>query len=215
MDAFVITDGERFMYENYQGKYVPAHCLDMADTYTKDQATTILNTYIPKSIRKIYRVEKVGTEEPENVIKSEDKKDVLIAPLTENEIKNNGVKVSDSKEIASLLEKVNDMNNFLESLENKKTQLCAELSKVDREISDWMHYIEFKSFNACQGYIAAKNLSECRKRRRLIKNEFQVLKEITNCTNSTGVNINKINSFVKNMDNRSYHPKENKMLFTT
>ncbi len=215
MDAYVITDGNRFMYENYQGKYVPAHCLDMADTYTKEQATVILNTYVPKSIRKIYRVEKVETEEKEKFAKSEDKKDVLIAPLTVEEINNNGVKASESKEIASLLDKVNDISNFFEYIETRKTQLCSELSKVDREISDWMHYIEFKSFNACQGYIAAKSISKCRKRRRLIKDEFQVLKEVANCTNNVSVNTDKINSFVKSMDNRTYHPKENKMLFTT
>lgn len=215
MESYVITDGDRFMYENCQGNYVPAHSIDMADRFTKEKANVILNNYISKNIRKIFRVEEIHIDEVKVKNNESNKQKLIIAPLTKNEIKNNGVKASDSKEIISLLEKVNDMTNFLESLENKKTQLCAELSKVDREISDWMHYIEFKSFNACQGYIAAKNLSECRKRRRLIKNEFQVLKEVANCTNNVDINIDKINSFVKSMDNRTYHPKENKMLFTT
>lgn len=210
MDSFVITDGNRFMYENAQGKYIPAHTLDMADTFTRDKANIVLNTYIPKSLRKNYRVEKIHIEEESP--KTEDIYKRIIAPVTKQDIESNRIKVSELEKVSSLLTKLNDVNKSLEYLSVRKAELSSELSKVDREISDWMHYIEFKSFNACQGYIAAKSLSECRKRRRMIKDEFIVLKEISSTV--CNIDMSKIDNIIKSMDHRCYKPKENKEIFS-
>ena len=78
LEAYVITDGERFMYENCQGKYVPAHCLDMADTYTKRKSNGNSEYICTKIIRKIYRGwRKSQRRTKRKICKSEDKKDIL------------------------------------------------------------------------------------------------------------------------------------------
>jgi hypothetical protein len=52
-------------------------------------------------------------------------------------------------------------------IENEK-----KMSRVDREISNIYHEIEFEVFNASRGYMLAKQLQEKLKERRIIKNEY-------------------------------------------
>ena len=97
MDSYVITDGGRFMYENAQGRYIPAHSIDMADKFTRDKANIILNTHIPKSLRKNYRIEKLHIETEKS--KPDDIHQPIIAPVTKKDIENNRIKVSDRESI--------------------------------------------------------------------------------------------------------------------
>jgi hypothetical protein len=52
-------------------------------------------------------------------------------------------------------------------LESKST----EASKIDQEVNDIYHYIEFSNFNACQGYLLSKMLKATLTKRRELKEE--------------------------------------------
>jgi hypothetical protein len=61
----------------------------------------------------------------------------------------------------------------------KKYDLCKEqLKKVDQEILDLLHVLEFTNFNAYQGYKLAKEIQNARNQRRILKNELEFLDEI-------------------------------------
>lgn len=51
MSQYIITDGERFIYRNHSGKYVPTHGETMADLFTKKQAESIYNHQLPKALK--------------------------------------------------------------------------------------------------------------------------------------------------------------------
>ena len=58
MSQYIITDGERFIYRNHSGKFVPTTSEAMADIFTKKQAEGIHNNSLPKALKSIFRVEK-------------------------------------------------------------------------------------------------------------------------------------------------------------
>lgn len=95
---------------------------------------------------------------------------------------------------------------------HRKTELIEQLSKVDRELSDIAHYIEFNNLNAAQGYKAYKMEHERRIIRRSIKNEIQVLEIILGKKISETV-TDEINNAVTGMDQRLYEPRELNELF--
>ncbi len=60
-------------------------------------------------------------------------------------------------------------------IKDRKRELNSELSKIDKEISDICHYIEFYPLSASNGYKMAKMLKDHLVKRREIKNELGVL----------------------------------------
>ncbi|WP_182200115.1 hypothetical protein [Paraliobacillus salinarum] len=54
----------------------------------------------------------------------------------------------------------------------------AQLTKINQEIQDLMHVVEFSSFNASDGYRLAKDLKIARKKRRELKNELELLEPL-------------------------------------
>lgn len=63
-------------------------------------------------------------------------------------------------------------------IKDRKRELNSELSKIDKEISDIRHYIEFYPLSASNGYKMAKMLKDHLIKRREIKNELDVLGRI-------------------------------------
>lgn len=73
----------------------------------------------------------------------------------------------------------------IEKIKNDKwySELKEELSIVDKERSDLLHYAEMVSFNASEGYRIAKELKENAIRRREIKNLLEAVTEVRKCLN--------------------------------
>lgn len=114
--------------------------------------------------------------------------------------------------IQKWLDKIAGLNGLATDALHRKTELLDQLSKVDRELSDIAHYIEFNNLNAAQGYKAYKMEHERRIIRRSIKNEIQVLEIILGKKISETV-TDEINNAVAGMDRRSYEPRELSELF--
>lgn len=72
----------------------------------------------------------------------------------------------------------NDLEELSKSIRQRRKELNSELSRIDKEISDIRHYIEFYPLSASKGYKMAKMLKDCLVDRREIKNEQEVLNRI-------------------------------------
>lgn len=71
------------------------------------------------------------------------------------------------------------IENLAIEAKNRRRELNSELSRVDKEITDIEHYIEFYSFSASRGYELSKMLKDRFNRRREIKNGMELLNDIT------------------------------------
>lgn len=196
MSKYIITDGERFIYRNHSGKYVPTYGETMADIFNKKQAETIYNNQLPKALKSVFYVEKY------------DKQDKLpegVKPVTQSDI-DDTEKVMVSDNIQKWLDKLSDLNGLAKDALHRKEELVNQLSNIDKELSDLLHYIEFCNLNAAQGYTAYKMVKERRIKRRSIKNELTVVEAILNKKISESL-TDEIMKTVKALDQRVYEPR--------
>ena len=108
--------------------------------------------------------------------------------------------------------KVNGLNGLASEALHRKDELSSQLSKVDQELSDINHYIEFCNLNAAQGYKAYKMIKERRIKRRSIKNELEVLSIILGKKISDTAS-DEIQKAIAGMDQRTYEPRVMTELF--
>lgn len=90
--------------------------------------------------------------------------------------------------------------------------MVQQLSKVDQELSDVNHYIEFCNLNAAQGYKAYKMIKDRRIKRRSIKNELQVV-DIILSKKISETATDEIKKAIAGMDQRTYEPRVLNELF--
>lgn len=200
MANYVITDGTRWIMKDRNGKYVPTSCESFADIFSKKQAENIQKCSLAKALRGVFYVEKMSEEVPAQV-----------KPVTDKDIEETG-KVMVSEDIKYWLDKATDMSNIANEAINRKRKLCQELSLVDKELCDILHYIEFCNLNAAQGYKAYKMVKERRILRRKIKDEISILDSILGQKVSQTAK-NAIQKIAENMDKRTYEPRVLKELF--
>lgn len=98
-----------------------------------------------------------------------------------------------------------DIISFRKRLEDELNSLSEQLSDVDKEKEDVIHYIEFNTLNACQGYKIYNLLHEIMQDRREIKNKFSYIQSILDNLDST---------ILKNNKPHTYTPKALPTLFT-
>lgn len=92
------------------------------------------------------------------------------------------------------------------SFETMKNNLTDKLSKIDQEISDIQHYIEFNNLDAYKGFKAYKLLQETLIRRREIKNELLKIQIFTETTVSDLFN-GRLEQRINGIQNRTYTPR--------
>jgi hypothetical protein len=72
-------------------------------------------------------------------------------------------------------EYVTQYNTFFNELCATKKRLSKELSDIDLQQQDILHFLEFEKCDAVTMVKATKKLKEVRKKRREIKNKYQVV----------------------------------------
>ncbi len=194
MAEYIITDGSRFIYRNYSGKYVPTPSEAMADIFSKKQADAIFNNSLPKALKSVFHVEKY--DKPPDQVKQ----------VTKEELDKNTEKVMISENVQMWLDKISELNGLRDDATKRKEELCKQLSDVDKELSDLNHYIEFCNLNAAQGYKAYRMVKERRIRRRLIKNELVVVNAILEKKLSDSI-TEEIEKIIHSLDERTYTPR--------
>ena len=193
MAKYVITDGKSYIKRDKRGNFVPTSSPTFADTFTREKADNILCNQIGKCLRSRYRIECVEEDPPG--IKSVTKTDLV---KTE--------KVTESDNIQKWIDRLKDLNGLVKDASDRKEELARQLSKVDRELSDIEHYIEFSTLNAYQGYCAAKMIKDKRIIRRGIKDELMVLNIILEKRISETA-VKEITKCINGLDHRKYTPR--------
>lgn len=199
MSQYIITDGERFIYSNHSGKFVPTSSEAMADIYTKKQAESICKNSLPKALKSIFHVEKYDSPPG-------------IRQVDQNDLVKNTEKVMAADNIQVWLDKIKDMNGLVKDVKDRKEILVKQLRDLEDEKQDIEHYIEFQNLNAAQGYKASKELKICRVKRRSVKNELAVINIILNQSFKDILN-NEVYQKVEELDKRTYKPRIRTDLF--
>ena len=200
MAQYVITDGTRWIMRDRKGKYVPTSCEVLADVYSNKQANSIFQNSLSKALKSCFHLQKI------------DKPPELVKQITQEEVKENTETPSRSENIQYWVDKVSDLNGLASEALHRKDSLLNQLSKVDQELSDINHYIEFCNLNAAQGYKAYKMIKDRRIIRRSIKNELDVLNIILSKKISETA-TDEIHKAITGMDNRKYEPRVLNELF--
>lgn len=200
MAQYVITDGNRWIMRDRKGCYVPTSCEALADIYGNKEANSIYNNNLSKAFKSCFRVQKYD-QPPE-----------LIKQMTHEETQEKTERVAIAENIQYWIEKVKGLNGLASEAVYRKNELTDQLSTVDKEICDILHYIEFCNLNAAQGYKAYKMLKERRIKRRSIKNELQVVDIILGKKISETA-TDEIEKAISGMDKRKYEPRVMRELF--
>lgn len=193
MAKYVITDGKYYIKKDKHGNFIPITAPTLANTFTRDKAENILCNQISKCLRSRYHIECIE-EDPPGI------KSVTKADLAQTE------KVAESDNIQRWLDRIKDLNGLAKDASDRKEELIQQLSKVDKELTDIEHYIEFSNLNAYQGYQAAKMIKEKRIVRRSIKNELIVLNIILSKRISETAQ-DEITKCVNSLNKRTYNPR--------
>lgn len=200
MAQYVITDGTRWIMRDRHGRYVPTSCEALADVFSNKQATGIFQSNLSKALKSVFRVQKI--DEPSKLIKQ----------ISQETAQENTERVSTAENIQRWINKIDWLNGLATEALHRKDELVQQLSKVDQELSDVNHYIEFCNLNAAQGYKAYKMIKDRRIKRRSIKNELQVVDIILSkkiCETAT----DEIQKAIAGMDQRTYEPRVLNELF--
>jgi hypothetical protein len=200
MAQYVITDGTRWIMRDRKGKYVPTSCEALADVYSNKQANSIFQNQLSKALKSCFHVEKI------------DKPPELIKQITQEKVNENTETPSNSENIQYWIDKVSDLNGLASEALHRKDNLLSQLSKIDQELSDIDHYIEFVNLNAAQGYKAYRMIKDRRIIRRSIKNELDVLNIILGKKISETA-TDEIQKAISGMDKRTYEPRVLNELF--
>lgn len=200
MAQYVITDGTRWIMRDKHGRYVPTSCEALADVFSNKQATGIFQSNLSKALKSVFRVQKI--DEPSKLIKQ----------ISQETAQENTERVSTAENIKRWIDKIDGLNGLATEALHRKDELVQQLSKVDQELSDVNHYIEFCNLNAAQGYKAYKMIKDRRIKRRSIKNELQVV-DIILSKKISETATDEIQKAIAGMDQRTYEPRVLNELF--
>lgn len=200
MAQYVITDGSRWIMRDRKGKYIPTSCEALADIFSNKQATGIFQSNLSKALKSVFHIQKI--DEPPKLVKQ----------ISQKVAQESTEKVSVAENIQHWIDKIDGLNGLASEALHRKDELLSQLSKVDQELSDVNHYIEFCNLNAAQGYKAYKMIKERRIKRRSIKNELQII-EIILSKKISETATDEIQKAIAGMDRRTYEPRVLNELF--
>lgn len=207
-DEFVITDGTRFIRQNLEGKYKPTTNITMADTYpSRAAAINICKNCLGKALQRQYYVAQVRNGE---IVQCS-----LSAPQKTKK-KRTGLHFqshTDSPEIDAWYDRVRGMENIFEDAQTRNDEMAQKLSDLEGTVQDILHFIEFSSLGASDGYKIYTLLRDALRKRRALKNEKQIINAINNNYGSKDA-VNDILAVIKGLQQQSYEPRILKDLFT-
>ncbi|MBC5688149.1 hypothetical protein H8S37_04270 [Mediterraneibacter sp. NSJ-55] len=110
--------------------------------------------------------------------------------------------------VTEWMKKVEGLNMLAIDANKRKNQLLANLSNVDKQLSNCLHDIELdKNKNACAGYMSYKTVREIMKRRRSIKDELSVVQSLLDL-NLAGIAENKLQKTVQRLEERTFNIRD-------
>lgn len=195
---FIITNGTDYVKRKFDGKYTSVSNETLADRWDdRNKASKVLGSSLPAKLKRGYRVVEIQDDPP-------------ITQKVERE--NSTQKLSTEQFQGNLADFLATAQALTQHIGARSTELHEMQGKADREVSDILHYIEFNSLNACQGFKAYKMLREVLLKRRGIKDEMQFLSSFQN-TKISADDIGKLVDEVNNPRQKIYTPRELPQLF--
>ena len=110
------------------------------------------------------------------------------------------------------LRKLRIMETYTRNICNDMGTLSNQLSKIDKDIVDIQHSIEFYQYNAAEGYKAYKMLNEKLLERREIKKQLHII-TFMKSKGITSDNLHAVADYIANIDNEKYTPRNMPELF--
>ena len=186
---YVLTDGKNYIgYDHISGKNIVVSDYDHSVKLKYTRIVTILNDL------------------SEDILSISDWKIVSAAEIEEDlsSVKN--------LDIERVLESDTLFDMGIITLSKRKIYLVLELAKVEREVTDIYHAMEFHNYNVCNGFKVYKLMQERLHHRRKIKDEIQKIEYIVSgiCEE---IPTNQIMEKIHGMDHRKYQPRILKELF--
>ena len=75
-------------------------------------------------------------------------------------------------------DRINQYNTYAQEIAKRKDELQHELSMLDRQTQDLLHFLEFEKCDAIKMMKVTKKLKLIRNKRRDVKDEFSVVYQI-------------------------------------
>ena len=217
--------GNYIRFDGGTGKYVPVPLKKAGFVWNdRAKANKILKNSLAKELKKKYSVvvseiEEAKDEQPAMV----DEPTSLEVPVTTKVVEKPKKKVNkidrslleyvaDESGMEQIERKIEDMIRFSTYVQSRQEILNDELSKVDREISDIHHFIEFECLNAYQGWVVYKLLQKKLLKRRSIKDEIMIAGNVLS-SKIDYVSLNNVSKSIKGLEHRMYKPRELSDLF--
>lgn len=223
---YIITNGHgEYIRKTFEGKYVKIRNFALAERWDRqDKAKNILKNALPKTIKKQFYVREIEENDsisPRNKLETcctkdqtdsessymgfcKDKNLSAVTRLVAEPIKEDWIESIDSF--------VGKMGEFVLDCRERKTDLIAALSQIDKELEDIAHYIEFNSLDACKGFKAYKLMHQKRNQRRIIKDELTILTQLGDCKLDSN-DLEKVRFEIEKLGQRVYVPRALPQLF--
>ena len=187
---YIQYKGDRYLRQDKDGSFNYVAKTVVATQFTREIATKIINNQIKFCDRKYHKLVEVGTE-----------------ALEENKTTSPELTVSNGlvTKIDLMVDGLASLSSLCKSLPDLKQQLYDEQSKIDSQISDVEHYIEFQTLNAPKGYAAYKLLHDLLGERRKIKDAMIKISVLE--SNTKSINEEHIRESINGLENRQYTPR--------
>ncbi len=193
MEGYVLTNRnrDRYIYFDDNRRMAVTHSIGQAVVFfDSEKAYRVLDNQMPKKKRDEWYV--VATE-MQSAAESRSKfRADLDFPDTDESFDWDTI----VDNIAGSYREILDYKDFLQK----------EQSKVELELCDIEHAIEFYSLNACDGYKMYKLFHDCRIRRREIKNDLRRINSVLGMTYEQ-IAAGGIEKAFDEVDTQTYHPR--------
>lgn len=203
---YVLTNGTKFIKQNIDGQWKQVSNLALADTYqTQKSATNVMLNSLPKPLSRLYYVAKI---ENGKVIRCNvSRPDKPIKQKTES-LYVSQQDLNSSEWCKNFI----GLDEVFEKALKRGSKVAQELSDIDLDVSDIIHYIEFSTLDVFSGYLAYKMLHDTLKKRRNLKNEHKIIDAI-NKNQIVANNIIQILQAIEECKSQVYVPRKNSALF--
>lgn len=210
MSKYFLTDGNgNYVKQNeFTAKFSTTSNIELATSYESyAKAKHILKNLPFGKNKKSFRV-----EERIDYFEEEKKEEPKLKPSSNQSIHMDEIKKLGEEPVGeSFLEETSQtLKSFADFISQKRSlqnSLSEEMGKVEREIIDIEHYIEFNNLNAYQGWLAFKLLQQRLRRRRVIKDNIQALGYIE-CGHVNTDELRHGASCIDGLSGRRYKPRE-------
>ena len=192
---YIIKCGSNYIGFDGNGRFTEVNSVNQAVHGSLHKLTNMVNNSVAPNLRKKCKIVSATTTS----IKHE-----VVVPTVEH-VERNEASLFD--EVMTKLKTLGNAN-----FDQEKDILSKRMSKIDQEVTDIQHYIEFNKLNAAEGYKAYKLLQDKLLERRTIKDDFAKFQMLADAKVSD-IFDGTLDANIEEFNHRTYTPRVLKELF--